>query len=158
LDVPISYTFQERDEMANNQKPGMTHQVVSFDPNGTRRVVPQPNQWSAEAEAKRRVARGHSNVEVQSWDSDTKQFIFNVTANNHLIEQDNRVSVDEDALEALGKLASSQRSMYKAASSGKASQAEVSTFVGELLDLARLLDPEGMEELASTNSEYASNR
>src|SRR5437588_681653 len=126
--------------MVTNQAPSMKHRVVGLDTSRTQRIVPCENQWKAEAEAKRRIARGHTDVQVESWDSKLGQFTFNSVANNHLITQDKQVHVNEDAIEALGKLASSQRAVYKAASSGKASQAELEEFIVELRELAELLE------------------
>jgi len=128
--------------MATNTAPSVKHRVVGFDTEGKQRIVPAPNgtQWSAEAEARSRMKRGFTGVEVQSWDSKLGQFTFNSVANNHLITQDKKAQVSEDAIEALGRLASSQRAMYKAASSGKLTQDEIEEFIVELKELAALLE------------------
>ena len=136
--------------MATNQKPS-THRVLSIDREGVRRsvsVIPD-TQWKAEAEAKARIARGHTDVEVQTWNPSTKQFEFNVTANNHLITQDKRIEVNEDALEALARLGASQKSMYKAASSGKATQEDIDAFVANVQTVLQHLGANTLEESLS---------
>lgn len=130
---------KEQKTMATNQKPSMLHRVVGNDASGVQRSIPCASQWKAEAEAKAVLKRGWQDVEVQTWDSDTKQFAFNVTANNHLIAQDKRVEVNEDALEALARLGASQKAIYKAASSGKATQDEIDSFVSDVQNVLRHL-------------------
>ena len=136
--------------MATNQKPSMTHRIVGRDSQNIQRSIPAGTQWKAEAEAKAALKRGWSDVEVQTWDSNTKQFAFNVTANNHLITEDKKVSVNEDALEALARLGASQKAIYKAASSGKATQEEIDSFVSDVQSVLRYLLP---EETAAADAE-----
>lgn len=135
--------------MSVNQKPSMTHRVVGRDSQGVSRSIPAGTQWKAEAEAKAALKRGWSDVEVQTWDTDTKSFEFNVTANNHLISQDKRIDVNEDALEALARLGASQKSMYKAASSGKATQEDIDAFVADIQSVLQHLGVNTLEESLS---------
>lgn len=135
--------------MSVNQKPSMTHRIVGRDSQGVQRSIPAGTQWKAEAEAKAALKRGWSDVEVQTWDSDTKQFAFNVTANNHLITEDKKVSVNEDALEALARLGASQKSMYKAASSGRATQEDIESFVADVQAVLQHLGVNTLEESLS---------
>lgn len=132
--------------MATNQKPSMTHRIVGRDSQGVQRSIPAGTQWKAEAEAKAALKRGWSDVEVQTWDSNLKQFKFNSVANNHLITQDKQVTVNEDALEALARLGASQKSMYKAASSGKATEADIDAFVADVQSVLQHLGVNTLEE------------
>ena len=135
--------------MATNQKPSMLHRVVGTDASGVQRSIPCATQWKAEAEAKACLKRGWSDVTVETWDTKINGFQFNSVANNHLITIDKRVEVNEDALEALARLGASQKSIYKAASSGKATQDEIDSFVSDIQNVLRHLGVNTVEQVES---------
>lgn len=135
--------------MATNQKPPMLHRVVGTDASGVSRSIPCATLWKAEAEAKACLKRGWHDVEVETWDTKANGFQFNSVANNHLITEDKKVSVNEDALEALARLGASQKAIYKAASSGKATQEEIDSFVLDVQNVLRHLGVNTLEQAES---------
>lgn len=136
--------------MATNQKPSMLHRVVGTDASGVQRSIPCATQWKAEAEAKACVKRGWRDVEVETWNTKINGFQFNAVANKHLETLDKKVlAINEDALEALARLGASQKSIYKAASSGKATLEEIDSFVSDVQNVLRHLGVNTVEEASS---------